>query len=93
MKPSFVPPKPIRTPRNLTRYRKTQINDRQLESSRLHKILEDTGIKLGCVTTDILGKSGRDILDALVAGTTDPIVLADLALGKCAPRSPRCAKR
>jgi len=63
LKPSFVPPKPVRTLRNLTRYRKTQINDRQRESSRLHNILEDTGIKLGCLATDILGKSGRDILD------------------------------
>lgn len=81
LKPSFVPPKPIRTLRNLTRYRKTQIADRQREAARLHKILEDTGIKLGCVATDILGKSGRDMLDALVAGTTDPAVLADLSRG------------
>ncbi|MHB8659657.1 MAG: hypothetical protein ACYC91_17255 [Solirubrobacteraceae bacterium] len=92
LKPSLVPPKPIRTLRNLTRYRKTQINDRQRESSRLHKILEDTGIKLSCEATDILGKSGRDMLDALVSGTTDPVVLADLARGKLR-RSPRCAKR
>jgi transposase len=81
LSPSFVPPKPIRTLRNLTRYRKTQINDRTREAGRLHKILEDTGIKLGCVATDIMGKSGRDMLDALVAGTTDPAVLADLARG------------
>lgn len=81
LKPSFVPPKPIRTLRNLTRYRKTQIADRQREAARLHKILEDTGIKLGCVASDILGKSGRDMLDALVAGTTDPAVLADLSRG------------
>ena len=78
---SLVPPKPIRTLRNLTRYRKTQISDRQREAARLHKILEDTGIKLGCVATDILGKSGRDMLDTLVAGTTDPNVLAELAGG------------
>ena len=50
MKASFVPPKPIRTLRNLTRYRKTQINDRSREAGKLHKILEDTGIKLHCVT-------------------------------------------
>jgi transposase len=81
LKPSFVPPKPIRTLRNLTRYRKTQIADRQREAARLHKILEDTGIKLGCVASDILGKSGRDMLDALVAGTTNPAVLADLSRG------------
>jgi transposase len=55
---SLVPPKPIRTLRNLTRYRKTQINDRSREVARLHKILEDTGIKLGCVASNIIGKSG-----------------------------------
>jgi len=86
--PSFVPPKPIRTLRNLTRYRKTQINDRQREAARLRKILEDTGIKLGCVATDILGKSGRDMLDALVAGTTDPNVLAELARGQLRKKIP-----
>jgi len=79
LKASFVPPKPIRQLRNLTRYRKTQIQERQREVNRLHKALEDAGIKLDCVAADILGKSGRDMLDALVAGTTDPAVLAELA--------------
>jgi transposase len=79
LRASFVPPKPIRQLRNLTRYRKTQIQERQREVNRLHKALEDAGIKLDCVASDILGKSGRDMLDALVAGTTDPAVLADLA--------------
>jgi transposase len=79
LRASFVPPKPVRQLRNLTRYRKTQIQERQREVNRLHKALEDAGIKLGCVATDILGKSGRDMLDALVRGTTDPQVLADLA--------------
>jgi transposase len=79
LKASFVPPKPIRQLRNLTRYRKTQIPERQREVNRLHKALEDAGIKLDCVAADILGKSGRDMLNALVAGTTDPAVLADLA--------------
>lgn len=65
-----------------TRYRKSQIEDRQREANRLHKILEDTGIKLDCVASDILGKSGRAMLDALVAGTTDPEVLAELAKGR-----------
>ena len=88
LKASFVPPKPIRTLRNLTRYRKTQINDRSREAARLHKILEDTGIKLGCVASDIMGKSGRDMLDALVAGTTDPTVLADLARGQLRKKIP-----
>jgi transposase len=85
---SFVPPKPIRTLRNLTRYRKTQIQERQREANRLHKILEDTGIKLDCVASDILGASGRAMLDALVQGTTDPAVLADLAKGKLRQKLP-----
>jgi transposase len=79
LRASFVPPKPIRQLRNLTRYRKTQIAERQREVNRLHKALEDAGIKLDCVAADILGKSGRDMLNALVAGTTDPEVLAELA--------------
>jgi transposase len=85
---SFVPPKPIRALRNLTRYRKTQIQERQREANRLHKLLEDTGIKLDCVASDILGKSGRAMLDALVAGTTDPEVLAELAQGKLRAKIP-----
>jgi transposase len=82
LRSSLVPPKPIRTLRNLTRYRKAQIKDRQREAGRLHKLLEDTGIKLDCVASDILGKSGRAMLEALIAGTIDPTVLADLAKGK-----------
>jgi len=85
---SFVAPKPQRRLRALTRYRKTQIAERQREANRLHKALEDTGIKLDCVATDILGKSGRAMLDALVAGTTDPEVLADLAMGKLRSKIP-----
>lgn len=88
LRASLVPPKPIRTLRNLTRYRKAQIQDRQREAARLHKILEDTGIKLGCVASDVMGKSGRDMLDALVAGTTDPRVLADLARGQLRKKIP-----
>jgi len=88
LKASFVPPKPIRALRNLTRYRKTQIQERSREANRLHKALEDTGIKLDCVATDILGKSGRAMLDALVAGTTDPEVLANLAQGKLRAKLP-----
>src|SRR6266851_10325324 len=85
---SFVPPKPIRTLRNLTSYRKAQIGERQREANRLHKLLEDTGIKLDCVASDILGVSGRAMLDALVAGTTDPELLAELAKGKLRAKIP-----
>jgi transposase len=88
LRASFVPPKPIRALRNLTRYRKTQIQERQREANRLHKALEDTGIKLDCVATNILGKSGRAMLDALVHGTTDPEVLADLAKGRLRAKLP-----
>jgi transposase len=88
LKASFVPPKPIRALRNLTRYRKTQIQERSREANRLHKALEDTGIKLDCVATNILGVSGRLMLDALVAGTTDPEVLADLAKGRLRAKLP-----
>src|SRR5881397_3334350 len=82
LKASFVPPKPIRALRQLTRYRKAQIKERQREANRLHKALEDTGITLDCVAADILGVSGRAMLDALCRGTTDPELLAELARGK-----------
>ena len=89
LRASFVPPKPIRELRNLTRYRRTQIGERKREAQRLHKALEDTGIKLDCVATDILGKSGRAMLDALVSGTTDPEILAELARGRMRQKIPQ----
>src|SRR3954453_270897 len=88
LRASFVPPQAQRQLRTLTRYRKTQIAERQREANRLHKTLEDTNIKLDCVATDILGKSGRAMLDALVSATTDPELLADLALGKLRTKLP-----
>jgi transposase len=88
LRASFVPPKAQRQLRTLTRYRKTQIAERQREANRLHKALEDTNIKLDCVATDILGTSGRAMLDALVSGTTDPDALADLARGKLRAKIP-----
>jgi transposase len=68
LRASFVPPAPIRDLRDLTRYRKVLSQDRTAAANRLHKVLEDTGIKLASVATDILGVSGRAMLDALVAG-------------------------
>jgi transposase len=88
LRASFVPPKPIRALRQLTRYRKTQIKERQREANRLHKALEDAGIKLDCVASDILGVSGRAMLDALCRGTTDPELLADLARGRLRKKIP-----
>ena len=88
LRSSFVPPKPIRELRQLTRYRKAQISERQREANRLHKALEDSGIKLDCVATDILGKSGRAMLNALCSGTTDPAVLAEMAKGRMRTKLP-----
>jgi transposase len=88
VRPSFVPPKPIRELRNLTRYRKAQIEERTRETQRLDKILQDAGVKLSSVASNLLGKSSRAMLDALVAGTTDTTVLADLARGKLRKKIP-----
>ena len=85
---SFVPPPPLRELRDLTRYRKVLIQERTREANRLHKVLEDAGIKLAAVASDILGVSGRDMLHALVAGTTDPAILADLARGTLRKKLP-----
>ena len=85
---SLVPPAPIRELRDLTRYRKVLIQERTREANRLHKVLEDAGIKLGTVATDILGVSGRAMLTALVGGTTDPEALAELARGRLRKKLP-----
>jgi len=88
VRPSFVPPKPIRELRDLTRYRKTLITERAHEAQRLHKVLEDAGIKLATVASDVLGVSGRKMLEALISGTHDPEVLADLARGRLRTKLP-----
>jgi transposase len=85
---SFVPPAPIRELRDLTRHRKVLIQERSRAANRLHKLLQDAGIKLASVATDILAVSGRAILEAFVQGTTDPAVLADLARGKLRRKLP-----
>jgi transposase len=88
VRPSFVPPKPIRELRDLTRYRKALLAERTREAQRLHKVLEDAGIKLASVASDPLGVSGRAMLEALVAGTHDPQVLAELARGRLRAKLP-----
>jgi transposase len=88
VRPSFVPPKEIRELRNLTRYRKAQIEERTREIQRLEKVLQDAGIKLSSVATRVLGASGRAMLDALLSGTTDPEVLAELARGRLRSKLP-----
>lgn len=86
---SFVPPPAIRDLRDLTRYRKSLIQDRTRAANRLHKVLEDAGLKLAAVATDILGASGRAMLHALVTGTTDAALLADLARGTLRKKLPQ----
>jgi transposase len=76
---SFVPPAPIRELRDLTRARTMMIRERGREIQRLEKLLEDAGIKLSSVASDITGVSGRLMLQALVDGQRDPAALADLA--------------
>ncbi len=88
LRASFVPSKPIRQLRDLTRYRRSLIGERQRQANRLHKILEDAGVKLSCVATNVLGVSGRMMLEALVSGSRDPEVLADLAKGKLRKKIP-----
>jgi len=88
VRPSFVPPKEIRELRNLTRYPKVQIEERTREVQRLEKVLQEAGIKLSCVATRVLGVSGRAMLEALIEGTTDPEVLAELARGRLRSKIP-----
>jgi transposase len=76
---SFVPPEPIRVLRDLTRGRTIITRARTKEIQRLEKLLEDAGIKLSAVASNIVGVSGRAMLEALIAGERDPAVLADLA--------------
>ena len=85
---SFVPPVPIRELRDLTRYRRTIVQERSRAINRLHKVLEDADIKLASVATDILGVSGRAMLEALIRGITDPDTLADLARGALRKKLP-----
>src|SRR6202046_5015672 len=79
LRPSFVPPPPIRLLRDLTRYRADLVAARTAEKQRAEKLLEDACINLSAVVADIFGVSGRDMLAALVAGERNPKVLAQLA--------------
>jgi transposase len=82
VRPSFVPPPPIRHLRDLTRRRAILLADRTREKQRMEKLLEDAGVKLSAFITNIFGVSGRTMLDALVTGERDGTVLAELALGR-----------
>ncbi len=88
VRPSFVPPAPIRELRDLTRHRRTLIEERTRVIQRLEKVLQDAGIKLTSVASTLLTKTGRAILDALLAGVTDPVELAELARGRLRSKIP-----
>jgi len=86
LRPSFVPPSEIRELRDYTRLRYDLTEERSRHKQRIEKLLEDALIKLSTVATDIFGKSGRAMLEALITGERDPQVLAELALGKMRPK-------
>lgn len=86
---SFVPPAEQRQWRELTRYRQALVQERTAEVNRVQKVLEGANIKLASVASDVLGKSGREMLTALVVGQTDPALLADLAKGRLRSQIPR----
>ncbi len=85
---SFIPPKPIRDLRDLVRARKTLVRQRAQAILRVQKVLETANIKLSSVATDVLGKSGRDMIEALVVGISDAETLADLARGRLRKKLP-----
>lgn len=88
VRPSFIPPRPTREQRDLTRYRKSVIEERGRETQRLHKVLEDAGVKLSSVASKVLTKSGREMIDALIAGQRDPEVLAEMAKSRMRAKIP-----
>jgi transposase len=88
IRPSFVPPPEIRGLRELTRYRKTQIRARGQEIQRLEKLFQDAGIKLTSVASTVWSQSSRAMVEMLIAGETNPVVLADLSKGRMRPKIP-----
>jgi transposase len=81
IRPSFVPPQPVEQLRMLTRTRKQLVREAAQHTQRIHKVLEDGNLKLTSVVSNVLGSTGRAILEALIAGQTDPNKLAELAQG------------
>ncbi len=92
LKPSFIPQRPQRELRDLTRMRQTLVQDRARVVNRLQKVLEDANIKLASVVTDITGVSARRMLEAMIRGETDPKALAQLAKGRLRNKLPELEK-
>lgn len=89
LKASFIPTKPIRDLRDLVRYRKSLVQARTQEINRLQKVLETANVKLASVMSDVLGKSGRRMLAAIVEGVSDAEAIADLACGTLRRKLPQ----
>ncbi len=89
LRPSFVPPPPVRELRDLTRYRVDLVVARTAEKQRVEKLLEDALIKLSVVVSDIFGVSGRAMMAALINGQRDPAALAELARGSMRSKTVR----
>jgi len=89
VRPSFIPPQPQRELRDLIRYRTTFVRERATLVNRVQKVLESTNLKLASVVSDVMGVSSRAILTALLAGETDPAILADLAKGQLRKKRPQ----
>jgi transposase len=92
LRASFVPPKPIRRLRDITRYRKALIEERTREVNRAHKLLEDAGVKLATVATDVMGTSWRAMMEALIAGVKDPEAMAEMARTSLRRKLPQLRK-
>src|ERR1035438_4725719 len=89
VRPSFVPPPEIRELRELTRYRKTQVDSRAREIQRLEKVLQDAGIELTSVASAVWSMSSRAMIEALIAGERDPKVLAEMAKSRMRAKIPQ----
>lgn len=92
LEPSFIPPKPQRASRDLTRYRTKLIQERTRIVNRVQKVLEGANIKLASVATDVMGVSARAMLAEIAAGQTDPKLMADLARGRMRNKIPELEK-
>lgn len=92
LKGSFIPPRPQRELRDLTRHRTQLVEEKTRTVNRIHKVLEDANIKLASVASDILGVSGRAMLERLIEGEEDPVKLADFAQGQLRGKIPELEK-
>ena len=92
LRASFVPPRPIRELRDLTRHRSQLVGEKASVSNRIQKVLEDANTKLGSVASDVLGVSGRDMLRSLIAGVDSAEALANLARGRLRDKLPQLRK-